>query len=73
MAYVVCCMHGRRQSQVQAGLMTYVLREPLAVDVRQLLADGDRRHQPEVRQPRHLLIALLGASAAHSGRKQGQP
>jgi hypothetical protein len=53
--------------------MTYVLREPLAVDVRQLLADGDRRHQPEVRQPRHLLIALLGASAAHSGRKQGQP
>ena len=41
-------------AQVQAGLMTYVLREPLAVDVRQLLADGDRRHQPEVRQPRHL-------------------
>ena len=33
--------------------------------LRQLLADGDRRHQPEVRQPRHLLIALLGASAAH--------
>ena len=45
-------------AQAQAGLMTYVLREPLAVDVRQLLADGDRGHQPEVRQPRHLAHRL---------------